>query len=214
MNIFDKIFMLEAIELLNIPKKPIDHVIHFLMNDKKLTTYFDLNVPATTFAGIDMRPINQEGDELPYVDGAPPTEIEGPGKKILEADVVGEDKLSVRIFEHDGQQYCGADSEGTHPEPIILGFDYIYFEKSEFDSYQDVPAYQDKNHEHYAPELDLAIQLHQAIIVDKYGKQAQSREERISSWLKTEYKKYGFSDAAVTRLSTLIGDKPLKLKKK
>ena len=73
MNIFDKIFIHEAIEFLDIPKKPIDHVIHSLMNDKKLTTYFDLNVPATTFAGIDMRPINQEGDELPYVDGAPPT---------------------------------------------------------------------------------------------------------------------------------------------
>ena len=214
MNIFDKIFIHEAIEFLDIPKKPIDHVIHSLMNDKKLTTYFDLNVPATTFAGIDMRPINQERDELPYVDGAPPTEIEGPGKKILEADVVGEDKISVRIFEHEGKQYCGADSEGTHPEPIILGFDYIYFEKSEFDSYQDVPAYQDKNHEHYAPELDLAIQLHQAICIDKYGNQAQKREDRISSWLNSEYDEYRFSDAAFHRLSAVIGDKKLTLKKK
>jgi hypothetical protein len=204
MNIFDKIFIREAIVLLDIPNKPIDHVIHSLMNDKKLTTYFDFNVPATTFAGIDMRPINHEGDELPYVDGAPPTEIEGPGKKILEADVVGEDKISVRIFEHEGKQYCGADSEGTHPEPIILGFDYIYFEKSEFDSYQDVPAYQDENHEYYAPELDLAIQLHKAIHIDKYGNQSQNRVARVTNWLNANYPDQKFPNAEIERLSAII----------
>lgn len=204
MKLSDKIFIHEAIELLEFQKKPIDHVIHSLMNEENIATYFDVNVDATESTGYEMQPINQDGDELPYVNGAPPMPIEGPGKKILEADVVEENKISFYRFEHEGKLYCGADNEGTHPKPIVLAFDEIYFEKSEFHSYQDVPAYQDKNHEYYAPELDLAIQLHQAIHIEKYGNQGQSRLERVSAWLIKDDSNLKISDAQLNRLSSII----------
>ncbi|MCG7869706.1 MAG: hypothetical protein JAY74_25465 [Candidatus Thiodiazotropha taylori] len=214
MKIYDKIFLKEATDLLGFSNKPMDYVVHVLINEENLTTYFDLNVDATVCKGYEVRQINQEGDELPYVDSEPPTTIEGSGKKILEADVIGKAILSVTMFEHKGKQYCGADNDGTLLKSIDLSFDYIYFEKSEINAIQDLPPYQDENHKHYAPELDLAIQLHKAIYTEKYGNLAQSREDRIRSWLNSEYQQYEFSEAAITRLSAVIGNKPLKYKKK
>jgi len=211
MKLTDKIFIQEAIEILKLQNKPRDYVIHSLMNDKKISTYFDVNVVATESTGYAMQPINQDGDELPYVNGVPPIQIEGPDKKILEADVRGEN-IEVLRFEHEGKFYCGADNEGTELKPIIFESKYIYFNKSEFSAYQDLPAYQDKSHEHYAPELDLAIQLHKAIVIEKYGNQDHNRERRITNWLSKNYDQYEFKDAAITRLSTVIGDKKLKKK--
>jgi hypothetical protein len=205
MNLSDKIFIREAIELLEYQKKPIDYVVQSLMNERGLNTYFDVNVTATGSTGYEMLPINQDGDELPYVNGQPPIEIEGPDKKILEAYVEGISTISVYRFEHGGKLYCGADNEGTNLKPIDLGFDAIYFAKSEIQSFQDLLPYQDENHEHYAPELDLAIQLHKAIYIDKYGNQAQKREQRIDSWLTSNCPNKKFSDASIKRLSAVIG---------
>ncbi len=214
MKILEKIFLREAIELLSFHNKPIDYVINSLMNEESISAYFDVNVYATKATGYQMRTIDQDGAEIPYVDGAPPKLIAGSRKKIIEAYIEKGNKLSVLRFKYQGDSYCGADSDGFDLKPIVLDFDDIYFDKSEIHSVQDLPPYQDKNHENYAPELDLAIQLHKAIYIDKYGNQGQSREDRISSWLKNEYSEYHFADAAIARLSTVIGDKPLKLKKK
>ncbi len=211
MKLSDKIFLGEASQLLEVPNKPSDHVIHWLMKVEKLTTYFDVNVDATESDGYAMRPINQDGDEIPYVDGAPTMVIEGPGKKILEADVVDGNMISVLRFAHGDKLYCGAEADGFDLKPIVLGFDDIYFERSDISAIQDVPPYQDKSHEHYAPELDLAIQLHQAIYIEKYGNQDMSRENRISSWLNKYSKNKKFSEAAIKRLSVVIGlEKPIK----
>ena len=208
MKLSDKIFLGEAAQLLKVPNKPSDHVIHWLMNEEKLTTYFDVNVDATESDGYAMRPINQDGDDeilIPYVDGAPTTVIEGPGKKILEADVVDGNIISVLRFTHDDKLYCGAEADGFDLKPIVLGFDDIYFERSDISAIQDLPSYQDKSHEHYAPEIDLAIQLHKAIHYDKHGNQAQSREDRIVDWLRNNRSDQNFSNAAIERLSAIIG---------
>jgi hypothetical protein len=213
MNLSDKMFIHEAIEILKYQKKPIDYVVQSLMNEKNLTTYFDVNVTATESTGYEMQPINEDGDELPYVNGQPPIEIEGPDKKILEAYVDGKNTISVYRFEHGGKPYCGSDNEGTNLKPIVLGFDDIYFNKSEVPTHQELPPYLDKEHEHYAPELDLAIQLHQAIFVEKYGNQGHQREDRVIKWLGENYKNHGFRDAKIKRLSSIIGVKKLKEKK-
>jgi len=213
MKIFDKVFLGEAANLLGLQEKPLDYVAYALIKEEGSTAFFDVNVAATHFNGYDERPINQEGDTLPYVDGQAPYPIEGTGKKILSCDIEG-GYVSVHTFEHDGKQYCGADDAGDHPRPVIVELDYIYFEKSEILSAQDLPPYQDRNHEHYAPELDLAIQLHQAIFIDKYGKQAWTKEARVSHWLKANYGQFEFSDAGIKRLSAVISGKPLKEKKK
>lgn len=213
MKLSDKIFIQEAIDRLELQKKPIDHVMHSLMKEKGLTTYFDINVSATESTGYEVRPISEDANESPYVKSPFHTQVMGPCKKICAAEV-RENGVEVFEFEHAGKRYSYADLEGIYPNPVVLDFDAVYFDKSEFSSYQDLPAYQDKDHECYAPELDLAIQLHKAIYVDKCGNQSQSREDRIRSWLNTKYGQYDFSEAAITRLSAVIGGKPLKQKKK
>jgi hypothetical protein len=210
MNLSDKIFIREAIEFLKFQNKPVSYVVNALMNEESISTYFDVNVNATKASGYYRHPTNED-DVILYVDGAPPSPIEGPGKKILEADVEGGNEISVYRFEHKGTSYCGADSEGTNLKPIVLGFDAIYFNDSEFRSYQDVPAYQDKNHEHYAPELDLAIQLHKAVHIDKYGNQSHNRVDRVTNWLNANCPDQNFSNAQIDRLSATIRiDKPRK----
>jgi hypothetical protein len=204
MNLSDKIFIGEIIELSGFQNKPKNYVMQSFMNEVGITVYFDVNVNATVATGYHRHPTNEE-DETLYVDGAPPCLIEGVGKKILEADIDDENTISVFRFEHGGKLYCGADNEGTNLKPIDLGFDAIYFAKSEIQSFQDLLPYQDENHEHYAPELDLAIQLHKAIYIDKYGNQAQKREQRIDSWLTSNFPNKKFSDASIKRLSAVIG---------
>jgi hypothetical protein len=204
MNLSDKIFIGEIIELSGFQNKPKNYVMQSFMNEVGITVYFDVNVNATVATGYHRHPTNEE-DETLYVDGAPPCLIEGVGKKILEADIDDENTISVYRFEHGGKLYCGADNEGTNLKPIDLGFDAIYFAKSEIQSFQDLLPYQDENHEHYAPELDLAIQLHKAIYIDKYGNQAQKREQRIDSWLTSNFPNKKFSDASIKRLSAVIG---------
>jgi hypothetical protein len=210
MNLSDKIFIGEIIELSDFQNKPKNYVMQSFMNEVGITVYFDVNVNATVATGYHRHPTNEE-DETLYVDGAPPCLIEGVGKKILEADIDDENTISVYRFEHKGTSYCGADSEGTNLKPIVLGFDAIYFNDSEFRSYQDVPAYQDKNHEHYAPELDLAIQLHKAVHIDKYGNQSHNRVDRVTNWLNANCPDQNFSNAQIDRLSATIRiDKPRK----
>jgi hypothetical protein len=208
MKLSDKIFIKEAVALLNVQDKPLDYVIESLRGEQSLSFYFDVDVYATESTGYEMMPINENGDEAPFVNGDPPELIEGPGKEIIEGSIGKYDSgvyLSVSRFEYNGKQYCGADSEGSGLEPIILNSESIYFNKSDFDSYVDKPYYQDKSHEHYAPELDLAIQLHKAIHIDKHGNQSQSRLGRVASWLNTTYPNQNFSNAEIERLSAVIG---------
>jgi hypothetical protein len=212
MNLSDKIFIGEIIELSDFQNKPKNYVMQSFMNEVGITVYFDVNVNATVATGYHRHPTNEE-DETLYVDGAPPCLIEGVGKKILEADIDDEDTISVYRFEHGGKPYCGSDNEGTNLKPIVLGFDDIYFNKSQVQTHQELPPYLDKEHEHYAPELDLAIQLHQAIFVEKYGNQGHQREDRVIKWLSENYKNHGFRDAKIKRLSSIIGVKKLKEKK-
>jgi hypothetical protein len=207
MKLSDKVFIQEAIVLLELKNKPLDYVIHELIHELNLPTYFDVNVAATESTSYEMETINYEGDELPFVNGNPPESIKGPGKKILEGSVEKSDVayLSVLRFEHEGKQYCGADEEGCNLKPIYLDSDSIYFDKPDFASYIDKPSYQDNNHEHYARELDLAIQLHKAIHIDKHGNQSQRRLDRVASWLNTTYPNQNFPTAEIERLSAVIG---------
>ena len=205
MKLPEKIFIREIVQLPGFRNTPEGYVMQSLINEVGITTYFDVNVFASESTGYEMQPINQDGDELPYVNGAPPTHIEGPGKKILEAEVEEGGGLYVFRFEHDGKKYCGADNEGTNLQPIRLDPDSIYFDRSDFGS--DIfakPDYLDEHSEYYAPELDFAIQLHKAIHIDKCGNQSQNRVARVTNWLDVNYSDQKFSNAEIERLSAII----------
>ena len=140
MKLSDKIFIDEAIELLEYQNKSKGYVVESLINEQDITTYFDINVTATLSTGYDMQPINQDGDELPHVNGEPPIVIEGPDKKILEAIVNVGNTISVNMFEHGGELYCGADYDGTILRPIDISFEHIYFAKSEIQMHHKLPT--------------------------------------------------------------------------
>jgi hypothetical protein len=67
-----------------------------------------------------------------------------------------------------------------------------------------LPPYLDKESEFYSEELDIAIQLHNAIHSEKYGKQSSTREERVQFWLEEHKPHLKTSNARVERLSTII----------
>jgi len=69
------------------------------------------------------------------------------------------------------------------------------------------PPYLDKEGDYYAEELDLAIQLHHAIHIEKYGNVQQSIKERVDSWLSTKKPDLPYSDNRSKRLSAIIGIK-------
>jgi len=68
----------------------------------------------------------------------------------------------------------------------------------------NTPEYLDKSSEFYAEELDIAIQAHKAIFVEKYGNQHQSNSSRISSWLSKNYPEKYKVDAFVKRITAIV----------
>jgi len=68
----------------------------------------------------------------------------------------------------------------------------------------EIPSYLDPESEFYAKELDLAIQLHNAIHIEKYGNQQLNREQRVSLWLNSNAEKQDPSEAKIKRLSSII----------
>lgn len=206
-----ELFISEAIEKLGFEKKPLQKVIINFINDDSLSIYFDETVEFAT--QTDHYKFNQSSrDEGEYLlDGEETIPVSGK-KKLVEASLIsdGSDDLAVYKFKSNDLPYYPSDETGMFLEPFRLKIQSIYFDKQEFDDWvnQDktdaLPCYQDLSNELYAEELDLAIKLHKAIYIDKFGNQNQSRELRVKSWLdkNTDLK---MSDALITRLSTIIG---------
>jgi hypothetical protein len=66
-------------------------------------------------------------------------------------------------------------------------------------------GYQDINSEYYSPEIDLAIQLHHAIRIEKFGNVNHRRESRLSKWLIENKPVFDHTKAnRISRLSTII----------
>lgn len=68
----------------------------------------------------------------------------------------------------------------------------------------ELQPYLDHNSEFYAEELDLAIQLHKAIHIEKFGNQARNRIDRVSQWLIVNRPNLKTSEAKINRLSAII----------
>lgn len=117
--------------------------------------------------------------------------------------------LTTRTFTFDGKEYYLLDET----QEFLISLDHdpgkIYVDKSDFQDYlkhgaEQLPLYADKNSEFYAPELVLAIEAHQAIIVEGYRKlDFKGRPERIEAWL-TEFHPDLHRIELSKRISTII----------
>lgn len=66
------------------------------------------------------------------------------------------------------------------------------------------PDYLNSGSPYYAEELDIAIQVHNAIFKDKYGNPHQSNSERIISWLCKHFPEQSKSEAFLKRIRTIV----------
>ena len=177
-----------------------------------LPLYFD-----TTIDGVqaDDYEIIHQDEEISYGlvngDGSPPDPITSKHKKLIEGLACNHHEkywISINQFESNGKLYCPVEESGLKLAPVSLSIDSFYFDKAEFKEsnkiHQDLPPYLDPDNENYAPVLDLAIQLHQAIQIEKHGNQNLSRKDRVNSWFDKNMPDEKLSGARLNMLSTMI----------
>ncbi len=143
---------------------------------------------------------------------------------IGDIDQCSENSIHVSEFVYKNKLYFPLDVSGTvrtSQELTInsfycLGDDIAQYKKNAISAdalanatAEPTPPYLDPVSTTFSPELDLAIKLHNAIHIEKYGNTAASIESRVSSWLNENENKNGESHAAakVSRLATIIGIK-------
>ena len=120
-------------------------------------------------------------------------------------------RLTIYQFTFDGEAYYPLDETGMFPTSLYFEHLEIYVDKSDFQDYlkhdaEQLPLYADKNSEFYAPELVLAIEAHQAIMVEGYRKlDFKGRPERIEAWL-TEFHPDLPQIELSKRISTIISN--------
>lgn len=76
----------------------------------------------------------------------------------------------------------------------------------------DTPPYLDQESEFYSEELDLAIQVHKAIHLEKYGNPHLTREDNVKSCLDENRPELMQSDAMIRRIASIISLKRIKRK--
>ncbi len=120
----------------------------------------------------------------------------------------------INCFKVNGESFHIVNDNNNDVGELFIDLSDVFVTKSDYENFinktntqtQQVKAtYQDVNSEYYAPELDLAIELHHAMHIDKFSNVNQPLETRISSWLNANRKDENHSGAKIKRLSTIIG---------
>lgn len=119
--------------------------------------------------------------------------------------------LSTMTLVFEGQEYYLLDEPGMHPETIRVDAKDVYVEKEALTDFlsggvRKIPSYADPASEHFAPELDLAMKLHQALRVEGQGNPNHNMETRVDLWLRKMMPNLRLSENQVRRLKAVIGD--------
>jgi hypothetical protein len=130
-------------------------------------------------------------------------------------DLTQDYNLNVSSIWGDGIEYLPTDETGMFLDPLLLPPANLFALRDELLAFIEkdiaaVPSYADPDSEHYAPELALALKLHQELIVT--GAQAHlSVEGRVSSWLDENAPENLSERGALTkRLAAVINNKKKK----
>ena len=121
----------------------------------------------------------------------------------------------INCFKVNGESFHVVnDNNNDDVGGLFIDLSDVFVKKSDYDNFikkatsqmdQVKAPYQDVNSEYYSPELDLAIQLHHAIHIAKFGKVGNTRLSRVNSWLNVNRPNETFSSAKTDRLSSIIG---------
>lgn len=120
----------------------------------------------------------------------------------------------INWFNVNGESFHVVNDNNNDVGDIFIDLSDVFVKKSDYDNFikkstsqmdQVKAPHQDVNSEYYSPELDLAIQLHHAIHIAKFGKVGNTRLSRVNSWLNDNRPNETFSSAKTDRLSSIIG---------
>jgi hypothetical protein len=119
--------------------------------------------------------------------------------------------LLISTMNIEGIDYYLLNTSGTEITPLCIPLSKIYIDKEDLATFinsgdNKLQPYSDPASEFYAPELDLAVRLHQLLRVQKEGNQNLNMKERAQICLRKHYPSLKLSDAKVARLATIIGD--------
>lgn len=119
--------------------------------------------------------------------------------------------LSTMTLVFEGQEYYLLDEPGMHPETIRVDVNSVYVERESLTNFLQVgavraPPYADPSSEHFAPELDLAMKLHQALRVEGWGNANMSLDDRLHLWIQENLRVGTLTPLHYKRLKAVIGD--------
>jgi hypothetical protein len=127
----------------------------------------------------------------------------------------GKTTTCINCFNVKGESFHVVNDDNTDVGELYIDLSDVFVKKSDYDNFikkatsqmhEEKAHYQDINSEYYAPELDLAIQLHHAIQIEKYGNVYQKNvKNKVAKWLQENNKESQISEAQLIRLSAIIG---------
>lgn len=124
--------------------------------------------------------------------------------------IVAPSTLQFSQFSIDGIDMYPVDEDCIYLSTLTCNIGDLYVDKDDFEDFinegiDKIPPYADPASEHYAPELALAIQLHDELRVQKRGNLGLNMKDRVHTWLKKRQPNIEISDAQLNRLATVIG---------
>ena len=120
----------------------------------------------------------------------------------------------INWFKVNGESFHVVNDDNNDVGGLFIDLSDAFVKKPDYDNFiqkatsqinQVKAPYQDVNSECYSPELDLAIQLHHAIHIDKFGNVNQPITHRVGCWLNKNRPDEVHSEAKIKRLSSIIG---------
>ena len=119
----------------------------------------------------------------------------------------GRTTLGAVEVEADGKAMYFADPANLCIVRPILDLNTLYIDKEDLEKFSPDPrpSYADPNSEYYAPELALAVRLHEDIRVKNIAHHFTDMQDRITFVMQKHYKIQGNLGSTPLRLRTVIG---------
>lgn len=163
---------------------------------------------------IDDEECDEESGTLVAIEASDTTfEVQTNGESITLGPLYPIDSSTVQFdeFSIDGVRLHPVDINGEYLVTGTCNVSDLYVDKDDLARFLQrddnrLPLYADPTSEHYAPELALAVQLHQALRIEKQGNPNRSMEDRVSSWLQKNRGNETASGARVSRLAVIINE--------
>lgn len=118
--------------------------------------------------------------------------------------------ISLIEFTYKKENFINILDGTTIHEPLPLCLEDIFCERDDviafMETEENTPSYLDESSPYYAEELDLAIQLHKAIHINKNYDTLSNTRNKVDKWLRKNRPEIE-SEALTKRLSSIISIK-------